>query len=138
MNKNLFKKHFKKDITSLSDIFDYTARFFTDFNIGEEIAFCINLAVEEVFTNMVKYNTSSQNDILISLDINDKIIEAMLIDYDVENFKLVKVTEKDMDDLRDVGSSSGRGVYLVNRVVDKLHYEFDDNNYVVKLFKKME
>ena len=138
MNSKLYEKKFKKEIDTLGDIFNFTNPFYSEFHIGEEIAYCINLAVEEIFTNMVKYNTTSQNDILISLEISDGFVEALLVDYDVDNFTPEKISNDDLDELRDIGSIGGRGVYLVHRVVDKLHYEYVDNNYVVKILKKME
>ena len=52
---------FRRDIESLEEIFQFLEGFVDEKAVDERAAFCINLVVEELFTNMVKYNLCWQN-----------------------------------------------------------------------------
>ena len=138
MTSQLIEQKFKKEINSLGEIFDFINPFFSQHTIPAEAAYCISLAVEEVFTNMVKYNKTSQNDILINLSKNDKDLEVLLVDFNVEQFEPEKISDEEMEQLRDIGAIGGRGVYLIHKMVDNLNYEYNDSNCYVKILKKTE
>ena len=46
----------------------------------------VDLATEELFVNMVTYNTESDADILIQMNPHEHGVEVSLTDYDVERF----------------------------------------------------
>ncbi len=71
----------------------------------------VDPTIEELFVNMVKYNTESDRDIEIEMRPIDSGIEVSLADFDIERF--------DPADIRDVDAplserTPGRlGLYLV-------------------------
>lgn len=53
------EKKFKREIKSLDKIAHFISEFITKNRIDESLSFPINLVIEELFTNMVKYSTES-------------------------------------------------------------------------------
>ena len=49
------KKVFKRDVASLNDIYEFVICYFSKNNIAESNSFSVNLAIEEIFTNMVNH-----------------------------------------------------------------------------------
>ena len=65
---------FKRDIDSLDSIFDFAGTFLNAEDIGDDVRYAVELAVEELFTNMVKYNTGGGGDIAIRISRQDEKI----------------------------------------------------------------
>ena len=138
MTLDNYNRKFKKEIGAISELFVFAESFIEKHQLSPETAYSLTLAIEEIFTNMVKYSKKSQNDISLSLEKKNGQVEVILIDYDAERFEPESLNESDMDELRNVGSDGGRGVYLVQKVVDKLEFEYKDNNSIVRIIKKTE
>jgi anti-sigma regulatory factor (Ser/Thr protein kinase) len=61
------EKNFKRDFNALDEVFEWIAAFVTAQQIDPGAAYAVNLAVEELFTNMVKYGAGNTADIVISI-----------------------------------------------------------------------
>jgi anti-sigma regulatory factor (Ser/Thr protein kinase) len=129
---------FKRDIRSLEDIFAFIGRATFPRSVPDSVTFSINLAVEEIFTNMVKYNTSNNDEISISLVIDGKRAVIQLVDVDVDPFdpatREAVVLDKPLED-REIG---GLGLHLVKSIVDKVAYEYQDRQMKVTVTKNLE
>lgn len=85
----------------------------------------MRLAVEELFTNMVRHNASSRSEITISLDRTGDNVVAVLTDLDVaEPFDPTKYREVDTTVSLDDREAGGLGIHLVKRMVDEIHYHY--------------
>ena len=62
------QRDFKKHVNSLGEIFAFVEEFFRRRRIDQSHLPTVNLAVEEIFTNMVKYETGAGRYARISLD----------------------------------------------------------------------
>jgi len=131
-------KKFKKDITSLDLIFDYINTFVSTWQLDASISFSIRFVVEELFTNMVKYNRGAMNDILISLKKNNQNVIIGLVDYDVEPFDLTKVADVDITKPLEFRRAGGLGIHIVKRMVDQIHYEYENRNSKITVIKNLE
>jgi len=132
------EKKFPKKINSLDAIFDFVEDFIADNQHLRMDSNAINFAVEEIFTNLVKYNTESKRDILIELEIIDSDLVTSLTDFNVSKFDITEVDEVDTTlgvEERKVG---GLGLHLVNKFVDKLEYEYKNSNSKITLLKHLE
>ena len=87
------KKKFKRDFATLKDIFDFTSEFIDRNRLDDDIAFAVNLVIEELFTNMIKYHPGNPNDILINISKEPDKLTISLTDYDVEPFDITKTKE---------------------------------------------
>jgi anti-sigma regulatory factor (Ser/Thr protein kinase) len=129
------KQYFKRDIKSLDFIFDTIHDFAKENKLSEKIIFVLNLASEEIFTNMIKYNSTNQNDILIDLvKDNDKIM-VTFTDFDAIAFDINKVKTYDTNvSLKDrpIGKI---GIHLVKKMIDDIKYEYKNRNSRITLIK---
>lgn len=128
---------FKRQIESLENISHFISQFITTNKIDDSLAFSINLIVEELFTNMVKYNTESSNDISISLKKDDRKLIIRLVDFGVKPFDVTKTGEVDTHQALEDRKVGGLGIHLVKRLVDKIDYEYSDGQSRITLVKNL-
>ena len=131
-------KKFKRDLSSLDDIFKFIDEFSLKTGLDESVVFTINLVVEELFTNMVKYSSENINEILLQLkkDENDLIIH--LTDFDVDPFDINKIAEVDTKQSLEERRVGGLGIHLVKQMMDKIEYEYKDRQSKIILIKHLE
>lgn len=129
---------FDKEISSLDEVFGFLGGFLERENLGKEIEFTLNLALEEIFTNLVKHNKSSRNEVLVGIEWADDHVVVELTDFDVEPFDPESVPEVDVDAPLEERGPGGLGLHLVKSMVDKLSYEYRDRNLKVTLYKSLE
>lgn len=132
------EQSFKRDFASLDDIFRFVGRFLSDMRIEESVAFSINLAVEELFTNMVKYNAGASDEVLIRADLADAQIRLQLIDSDVDPFDPAALGEVDVRGSTVERKPGGLGLHLVRSVVDQLTYEYENRIMTVTITKRLD
>ena len=132
------KRSFKKSIDALDDVFEFTSRFVDSHDLDETTAFAANLAIEELFTNIVKYSGGGGETISILLNITGKNLVIRLTDFDVEKFDLTKVKHVDVGKTLDERAVGGIGLHLVRNVVDKITYEYKDRVACITLTKHLE
>lgn len=132
------EKAFKKNLNALDGIFDFTHAFLASNHIDEKFRFPIDLAIEELFTNMIKYNGESRHDIILSLHRHGNRLIISMTDRDVEAFDITQTgevnTAKPLND-RQVG---GLGLHLVKKMVDDIRYEYADRQSRIILTKNLE
>ncbi len=132
------KRSFERNIDALHDVFDFTSKFADSNNVDETAAFAMNLAIEELFTNIVKYSSGGGNRISILLNICDKTLIIKLTDFDVEPFDITRADRVDVMKSLEERSVGGIGLHLVRNVVDKITYEYKDRVACITLIKHLE
>jgi anti-sigma regulatory factor (Ser/Thr protein kinase) len=98
----------------------------------------VDFALEEIFTNMVKYNPDGKHDVSINLDKLGDRLRITLTDFDVEPFDVSKAEEPRIDvplEERDVG---GLGLHLTRKMMDDVDYEYVDRRSIITLTKMLE
>jgi anti-sigma regulatory factor (Ser/Thr protein kinase) len=91
------KQKFKRSFDELQNIVTMTETVFRKEGIQPELRHVVDLATEELFVNMVTYNTESHEDILIRMEPHQHGIEVTLTDYDVERFDPTAAGTVDVD-----------------------------------------
>jgi len=115
---------YKRDFGELKNIVRMTEAVFQELGMNPELRNVVDLATEELFVNMVTYNTESNEDILIEMVPHALGLEVRLTDYDVERFDPTSVGSVDVDAPLDERAPGGLGLYLVMKMVDSIHYEY--------------
>ena len=124
MNRN-----FKRDLGQLREVFSFLDSFAETERLDASTVLPMRLAVEELFTNMVRHNAASRSDISISLDRVNDSLTAVLTDLDVaEPFDPTKYDEVDTTAKLDDREAGGLGIHLVKRMVDEIHYHYSATN----------
>jgi len=120
------RKKYKRSFDEIQKIVTDTERFFTQENIDESLRMKADLSLEELFVNMVTYNTETSLDILIEMKAIDNGIEVSLTDYDVERFDPTNLKQVDVDAPLAERTPGGLGLYLVLKMADSINYEYHD------------
>ena len=118
------QRKFKRDFGELKNIVKMTETVFQEMNLPAGLRNVVDLATEELFVNMVTYNTESKEDILIEMVPHALGLEVRLTDYDVERFDPTSATGVDIDAPLEERTPGGLGLYLVIKMVDSIHYEY--------------
>jgi anti-sigma regulatory factor (Ser/Thr protein kinase) len=98
----------------------------------------LQLVLEELFVNSVKYNPRNNHPVHISLIRDVDRIVIIFTDFKVPPFDVTRVpTYKSEQGLaeRRIG---GVGIHLVKKMMDDINYEYQDGNSRITLTKYLE
>ena len=118
------KQKFNRSFDELKNIVTMTETLFKDEGLQPGLRQVVDLATEELFVNMVTYNTESDEDILIEMSPHEHGVEVSLTDYDVDRFDPRAAGPVDINAPLEERAPGGLGLYLVLKMVDSIHYEY--------------
>ena len=120
------QKKYQRSFDQIGEIVEDTAEFFSEHGIDDSLRMKVDLSLEELFVNMVNYNTETDSDILIEMTPIDQGVEVSLTDFDVERFDPTLAGDVDIDAPLSERTPGGLGLYLVLKMADSIHYEYQD------------
>jgi anti-sigma regulatory factor (Ser/Thr protein kinase) len=115
---------FRRSFDSLEEIFGFIGSAFASLGVDTSLRPPVEFAVEELFTNMVKYGKTNESEVRISVARIPFGIEATLIDHDSDPFDITQVPDADIDLPIEQREPGGLGIHLVRRMVDSIEYEY--------------
>ncbi len=118
------KQKFNRSFDELNNIVTMTEALFREEGLQPGLRNVVDLATEELFVNMVTYNTESDEDILIEMSPHEHGVEVSLTDYDVDRFDPRAAGPVDITATLEERTPGGLGLYLVLKMVDSIHYEY--------------
>ncbi len=131
-------REFARDFSALDEILQFTESFFHDHGLTEELLQRINFAIEELFTNMVKYNTGGRHPIRIDLQAADGSLVVRISDVEVEPFDPTQAPDADTGQSVEDRPIGKLGLHLVRRMVDGIEYQYENRTSTVILTKHLE
>jgi serine/threonine-protein kinase RsbW len=131
------EKSFAKEFASLKAIFEFVTEFSASNNLDDSQIFPIRFAIEEVFTNMVKYNPGS-NVVSISLDRGNKEIKIRIVDVELKPFDITKKENVNLTLPIESRRPGGLGIFLIKKLMDKVEYLHDGTHSRITLTKYMD
>ena len=132
------QQSFPRTAASLPEIFEFMDGFFIRAEVADEHRMSVQFAVEELFTNLVKYSRGGSRDILLDLRRDGLRLVVSLTDFDVERFDIRAVPNVNVDlDLKD-RKPGGLGIHLLKRMVDDVGYEYVDGRSTTTFIKRLE
>jgi len=129
------EKNIKKDLSSLNALFDFIEQYSEENRLVSDIRFALNLAAEEIFTNLVKYNTQSRNDIRITLQKKSNQVILTLTDFNVEKFDINRIKQYNIHQSLAERPVGKLGIPIVKNLMDKVEYEYTNRNSTITLVK---
>lgn len=117
-------REFSRSFDELKNIVAFTHEFFEREDMDSSLRYIVDLCVEELFVNMVSYNTETDANIRIEMSPHEHGIEVSLTDFDVDRFDPREVEPIDVDAPLDKRAPGGLGLYLVMKMADAIHYEY--------------
>jgi serine/threonine-protein kinase RsbW len=121
--------------SALDEIPNATKRvfdFFKDLNLDESDRFDLRLSFEEILINAMKHGNAMKREVPVRITASYDLTELRIQVQDKgKGFDVAKVKDPTNED--NIEAYSGRGVYLVKHLMDRL--EYDPNNHAVAISK---
>jgi anti-sigma regulatory factor (Ser/Thr protein kinase) len=115
---------FPRTFESLQEIFAFTAQAFARLGVNSGLLQAVDFTVEELFTNMVKYSTTSRSAVRLELRPIADGVEAVLTDYDVDAFDVTQAPDANVHLSIEQRRPGGLGLHLIRRLVDSIEYHY--------------
>jgi serine/threonine-protein kinase RsbW len=127
----------KRSLDELQTIVAATEVFFSERRIDPALRLPVDLSIEELFVNLVKYNLGTNRNIGLHMDWIGDAVEVSLTDHDVDPFDPTRAPELDVAVPLAARRPNGMGLYLVSKMVDAIHYEYRNRESKVTFTKRM-
>jgi serine/threonine-protein kinase RsbW len=112
--------------------------FCTQQAVPETASFALQIAAEELFTNLVKYSNSEADSIAVSLERRGAEILLHLSDQDAAAFDGARAPAPDVDAALQQRQAGGLGLHLVKHYMDDLVYTHDGRTLRITASKTLE
>ena len=114
---------FKRTFDALPEIAQFTEDVFASHRIEPSLRPSVDLVLEELFTNMVKYGKGNQP-VRITLRRCPGGVEGTLTDSGVDSFDVTQAPAPDTAAPLQERRAGGLGLHLVRKLVDAIEYEY--------------
>ena len=107
-------------------------------NLNDKTVLQMNLALDELFTNVVSYGIDNQADQQISFSLDNFGDEIRIIVTDSgKPFDPTRAPDPDLDLPLDKQPVGGLGIFLMRQYTDKIEYRRENEKNIVTLTKKL-
>lgn len=128
---------FPRSFDSLAAISTLIDGFAVQEGVSPDVSFDLQLAVEELFTNLVKHHPEGREAILLRLERDRNEVRVTLKDYGVDSWDVARAVEAARARDADEGPG-GRGLRLVRMITDGIRYEHDHRTSTITVVKRVE
>ena len=105
--------------------------------VAPQVAYAVNLAIDEILTNTISYgyDDDAPHRIALTLRLEGQTLVVVIVD-DGKAFDSSLETEPDVETTLEERAVGGLGLFLVQQMMDSVAYRRGDGNNVVTLTKK--
>ena len=131
-------KTYPRSLSALESIVADTAHCFAEHGIDVSLRDIVDLAIEELFVNMLKYNRGARQDIALDIRPIELGVEVSLTDFDVDRFDPSQPVSVDIGAPLAERHPGGLGLYLIHKMVDSIQYEYRNRQSRITITKRVE
>jgi len=129
---------FRREIAALPAIFQLAADFLLREELDRSLGFPVDFALEEIFTNMVKYNATGTGEIAIDLKKRDGELVVSVTDFDAPDFDINRdAAAVDVDAPLESRTPGGLGIHLVKKMMDRVEFHHQDRTSTITMYKRI-
>lgn len=135
----MHSRTFKRSFDSLDEIVAFTHGIFSSEQLDARLLPAVDLALEELFTNMVKYGKTSDAEVRLDMTRVPNGVEVTLIDHGVDFFDVTRAAEVDVNLPIEQRTPGGLGLHLIKQMVDFIEYQYLEESRTSRItFRKTE
>lgn len=129
---------YEAHIKSLEKIGDFLVRNLDSDSLSKTVFFDLKLAIEEIFTNIVKYGLQDQQvaKITITLQVDDEAVHVEICDSGIA-FNPLNAAAPDFYIPLEERKLGGMGIFLVKQLMDNVSYRRDENRNILTIKKNI-
>jgi anti-sigma regulatory factor (Ser/Thr protein kinase) len=130
----------KSRISGMEIMNEQLAKLVKDWEIADDVAFSMNLALEEIVTNIIDYGYKGVEDydIIIRFTLEKHRLRIQIKDNASEFNPLDVKDPDDLDKPLDERNVGGLGIHLVKKFTDNFSYRRSNGKNIVTLTKNLE
>ncbi len=117
-------RRFDRRIDALAEIVAFTEHVFARRGFDRNLLPAVDFAIEELFTNSVKYGVGSSSPITVAIAAIDGGVQVTLVDADVPPFDVTLAPDADLTLPIEQRVPGGLGLHLTRRLVDVIEYSY--------------
>lgn len=127
---------FKADVNekAMQAALDFTEKCLSENGVSHKIMMQINVAVDELFSNIIKYSKAENSEIEFEFS-DDKIIYKF-IDNGTQYNPLLR-QDPNISLSADERSIGGLGIFIVKKTMDSMEYEYKDGQNILTIKKSI-
>lgn len=118
------RRGFARSYESLPAMVAFAREAFASEQVDATLLQAVDFALEELFTNMVKYSRTSTAEVQVEITGVAGGVEVTLVDSDVEPFDVTKAPDADVGAPIEQRRPGGLGIHLIRRLLDSIDYEY--------------
>lgn len=130
-------RNFARSLAALEEVYAFVEPPLAAHHIGRAATFAIVMTIEELFTNMVKYNPSGRGPISLEVQCAPDAVTCQLSDPDSECFDMTRLPDVDVRQPVEQRHPGGLGIHLIRRLVDSIDYDHAGRCSRVRFVRKL-
>ncbi|MDF1546432.1 MAG: ATP-binding protein [Bacteroidales bacterium] len=130
----------KSRLSGIQIMNEQLAKMCKEWEISKDVAFSMNLALEEIVTNIINhgYNGKEDCDITIRFSLEARNLRIQIKDG-AHAFNPLDVAEPtDLDKPLEERNIGGLGIHLVKKFTDNFSYRRNNNKNIITILKSLE
>ena len=131
------RRSFGRSFDSLAAVFAFIQRALAVEGVTAEQRYAIEFTVEELFTNMVKYNPDGGGELELEIERAGDELICRLADPDSEPFDVTSAPDADVSAPAEQRQPGGLGLHLIRRLVDSIRYDYSGRRSLITFHKKL-
>jgi anti-sigma regulatory factor (Ser/Thr protein kinase) len=130
------QRSFKRELGSLDLLFEFSKEAAARFGLDEETVYAVDLSVEELFTNMVKYGGGGA-EVSVGIGVDGENLVVELVHPGATPFDVSTGGQVDIHLPLAGRMPGGIGLHLVRRVMDDVSYAHENGAARITLKKRL-
>jgi len=132
------KKFFEQDMQSVAQIIEFATGFKNKHRLDPATAYSIEIILEEIFSNIIKYNQGENSRVLIELRLDNERILIKIIYRSSQPFDLSKSVYYDTTAPLSQRPIGKLGLHLVKKLADQISYKYQTGQSIITINKNIK
>ena len=121
---------------NIPEVMDYIDRYLEKTECPEKIKGQVNIAADEIISNIIKYAYASETgDITVIPETDENTLSLTFTDRG-RRFNPLETEDPDTSLTADQRDPGGLGIFMVKKLMDEVRYEYKDGQNILTIIKR--